>query len=135
MCFESFSNTVLNIKRNSDYHVKKNHFIDSIPVPFQVYAVLATIRFLCWPPPGRRCLPLSASPANSPIGDRRGDTPLTRAWGERARPPSSASSSHHMVLPAASAAAASSAAFALFPILGWPLWPNTRGECMRQAAA
>ena len=27
------------------------------------------------------------------------------------------------------------AAFALFPILGWPLWPNTRGECMRPAAA
>ena len=26
MCFESFSNTVLNIKPNSDYHVKKNHF-------------------------------------------------------------------------------------------------------------
>ena len=62
MCFESFSNTELNIKPNSDYHVKKNHFIDSIPVPFQVYAVLATIRFLCWPPPGRRRLPLLRLP-------------------------------------------------------------------------
>ena len=33
--------------------------------------------------------PSSASPADSSIGDRRGDSPLTLAWGERARPPSS----------------------------------------------
>ena len=138
MCFESFSNTVLNIKPNSDYHVKKNHFIDSIPVPFHVYAVLATIRFLCWPPPGRRCLPLLRLPRE--LLHRRSARRLAAdSRVGRARPAAlvvgvASSSSHHMVLPGASAAA-SSAAFALFPILGWPLWPNTRGECMRQAAA